>query len=204
MSDPTPPVVTPPASPVSPTGQALIPPAVWVWVALAFSAAIPVLGTLALVYPANTKIQLALLIVGSVAGALGITSTGARKAAPLVLLCLALPAMSGCATVQATAKAAEPALVDCATVAVTGAITAAVAAALAETDNTWPAALAAAEKQIGPAVVCAIRALIAGYEQASAPPEPALATAIRTDHISMPKPEPLEVTRARVWLQAHP
>lgn len=98
------------------TGEPLIPPAVFRWVALGYGILVAVLGTLLAYFPDVKGLQVGTALIVALAPVLGIASPGIRRAAMLALLVLSPTMLTGCATFQrvgTTVELAAPKVLDC-------------------------------------------------------------------------------------------
>lgn len=146
----------------SPTGTPLLPQSIARWATVCVVTALAVLGALAACYPDSQEIRVALAVTTAIGAVLGIASPGLRRGVVPVLLVAAL-ATSGCAWLTR----ARPALAECGSSALAGAVDAAlpdVAIALAGGEADWQGALDGVVARLGQAALCALAALVDALE----------------------------------------
>ena len=156
-------------TPVSPTGTPLIPPRVFMWLALVVGAALAALGALVGIYPEVHGFQVALAVVSAVAGVLGIASPGIRKQVIVLLAVSAVFSASGCSWLKPSVQAE---LVKCGTGAMSDAVAGVmpdVVDAIQGSAVDWDRRLDAVVARAGGAALCAILALLGQLEDGAGP-----------------------------------
>lgn len=153
-------------TPVSPTGEPVIPPKIFKWVGLAIVVALVTLGVLSDQYPEIKAFGTAFAILTAIAAVLGVTSPGLRKSA-VVLLAVGAFTLSGC---QLFKPALKTDLRACAADAVSAEVASLmpdVVAAIQGDTATWESQLDKLVANAGQAALCAIVAVVRNLEMGS-------------------------------------
>jgi hypothetical protein len=152
----------------SPTGEPVIPPAVFKWLALGVSLVLAVCGSLLAVFPDSKTLLITLSITTAVAAVLGITSPGLRKALVVLLVAGAvLTTSTGCALFKPALKAD---LQSCASSAVSAEVANVmpdVLIAIQGDAANWEGQLDKLIATAGQAALCALAALVRNIELGS-------------------------------------
>ena len=153
-------------TPVSPTGEPVIPPKVFKWLALGLSLALAVNGALLALYPDSKAAQVAFAILTAVAAVLGVTSPGLRKSA-VVLLAVGALTLSGCQLFKPSIKTdLRACAADAVSAEVAGLMPDVVAAIQGDTAS-WESQLDKLVANAGQAALCAIVAVVRNLEVGS-------------------------------------
>ena len=153
-------------TPVSPTGEPVIPPKIFKWVALGISLALAIDGSLVAMYPESKAAQVVFAILTAIAAVLGVTSPGLRKSA-VVLLAVGALTLSGCQLFKPTLKTDLRACAADAVSAEVASLMPDVVAAIQGDTASWESQLDKLVANAGQAALCAIVAVVRNLEMGS-------------------------------------
>jgi hypothetical protein len=186
-------------TPVSPTGQALLPPkVVHVLAPLYAILSASAVGLLAAYDATPKEYAIASLAIGILGSLLGMSSPGLRKVVPLLLVC-SLAGLSSCVHVKEIAKSTF----DCTESSVKAqlpGLESEVTNALVSSFDAWVPALEDLAVKVGVDVLkCAVQAVIAQLQNPTIAPETSAYYAVSVGFVTPSE----RLARAQAWLAVH-
>ena len=151
----------------SPTGEPVIPPNVFKWIALGVVLVLSGLGAAMAFFPDNKVLQVIFSVLSAMAAVLGITSPGLRKAAVVLLVAGSMLLLPGCSLFKPTIKRDLQACAATAVDTEVAAVLPDVVKAIQGDAANWEAQLDTLVANFGQAAICAIAAVVRNLELGS-------------------------------------